>query len=91
MLFRSDVIAYAQKQIKDSDAKVIYYPKVKEDKIGQFFKLLEEDEEDEEGESLRIKKSSLPLEILTAYEQLKSLETKMGIQMRLPYDLKLKY
>ncbi|NDE78012.1 MAG: signal peptide peptidase SppA, partial [Chitinophagaceae bacterium] len=36
----SDVITYAKNQIKDKDAKVLYYPKVKEDKFGAFLKMI---------------------------------------------------
>ncbi|MEY5134049.1 MAG: hypothetical protein RLZZ198_2053 [Bacteroidota bacterium] len=82
----TDVINFAKREIKDKDAKVIYYPKVKEDKFSAIIKMIEQENEEEESR-LHLKKSSLPNELLEQYERIKAIESKMGIQMRMPYDL----
>jgi protease-4 len=86
----TEVITYAKKQIKDNDAKVIYYPKVKEDKFSAIFKMIEKESADEESR-LHVKNSSLPTELIEHYERIKSIESKMGIQMRLPYELIVRF
>jgi len=86
----TEVITYAKKQIKDEDAKVIYYPKVKEDKFSAIFKMIEKESADEESR-LHVKNSSLPTELMEHYERIKSIESKMGIQMRLPYELVVRF
>lgn len=86
----TDVIKYAKLEIKDNDAKVIYYPKIKEDKFGAIIKLIEQETNDEES-SLHIKKSSLPNELIEYYDRIKSIESKMGIQMRMPYELIVRF
>jgi protease-4 len=86
----SDVIAYAKKQLKEKDAKVIYYPKVKEDKFGAFLKMIDEQDEDSE-EGVHVMQSKLPNDLLEYYEKIKSIESKMGIQMRMPYDLEIRF
>ena len=35
--------------------------------------------------------SSLPTELMEHYERIKSIESKMGIQMRLPYELVVRF
>jgi protease-4 len=86
----TDVIDFAKREIKDKEAKVIYYPKVKEDKFGAIIKMIEQENEDEESR-LHLKNSSLPNELLEQYERIKSIESKMGIQMRMPYDLVFRF
>ena len=86
----TDVIDFAKREIKDKEAKVIYYPKVKEDKFGAILKMIEQENEDEESR-LHLKKSSLPNELLEQYERIKAIESKMGIQMRMPYDLVFRF
>jgi protease-4 len=86
----SDVIAYAKKQIKQKDAKVLYYPKVKEDKFGAFLKMINDEDEDSE-EGVHVRQSKIPNELLEYYEKIKSIESKMGIQMRMPYDLEIRF
>jgi protease-4 len=86
----TDVIDFAKREIKDKEAKVIYYPKVKEDKFGAIIKMIEQENEDEESR-LSLKKSSLPNELLEQYERIKAIESKMGIQMRMPYDLVFRF
>jgi len=86
----SDVITYAKNQIKDKDAKVLYYPKVKEDKFGAFLNMIEQEDEDSEA-GVHIKHAKIPNELLDYYEKIKSIESKMGIQMRMPYDLEIRF
>jgi protease-4 len=86
----TDVIDFAKREIKDKEAKVIYYPKVKEDKFGAIIKMIEQENEDEESR-LHLKNSSLPNELLEQYERIKAIESKMGIQMRMPYDLVFRF
>jgi protease-4 len=86
----TDVIDFAKREIKDKEAKVIYYPKVKEDKFSTIIKMIEQETDDEESR-LRLKQSTVPNELLEQYERIKALESKMGIQMRLPYDLVVRF
>jgi protease-4 len=86
----TDVINFAKREIKDKEAKVIYYPKVKEDKFSTIIKMIEQENEDEESR-LHLKNSSLPNELLEQYERIKAIESKMGIQMRMPYDLVFRF
>ena len=80
-----EAIAYAAKQAKIKDVKVLYYPLVKEDKFGELLEQMEE-----QGESSASAKMELPLELMNYYNQLKEIESIQGIQMRLPYTLVLK-
>ena len=86
----TDVIDFAKREMKDKEAKVIYYPKVKEDKFSAIIKMIEKENDDEESR-LSLKKSSLPNELLEQYERIKAIESKMGIQMRMPYDLVFRF
>ena len=81
-----EVIAFAQKEIEFDAAEVIYYPLVKEDKFGPWIKLINE-EMDDETSSIKVRRHSLPESITYWFEQLKKVENKMGIQMRMPYEL----
>lgn len=77
-----DAIAYAAKEAGIKTPKVLYYPLVKEDKLGQILEQLEEKEE--------LKASAtpqLPKSFVHYYNQLKKLESYQGIQMRMPYEL----
>lgn len=84
-----EVIDFARKSIKSEDAEVIYYPLVKEDKFGSWIKLLEE--ENDEEEYVKIERNRLPEALLESYEQLQKIEHKVGIQMRMPYDLFIRF
>lgn len=81
-----EVIAFAKQEIKSKEANVIYYPRVKEDPWGGWIKLLTQ-ENDEEESRLKIHRNSLPESLNFWYDQLKRVENKMGIQMRMPYEL----
>lgn len=80
-----DAIAYAAKKAKIKDAKVLYYPLVKEDKLGDLLEQLAGEEE-----STSVSSMELPSELMTYYKQLKEIESMQGIQMRLPFTLNLK-
>lgn len=84
-----EVIEFAKKSIKSEDADVIYYPLIKEDKFGSWIKLLEQ--ENDEEEYVKINRNRLPDALLDSYQQLQKLEHKMGIQMRMPYDLYIRF
>lgn len=77
-----DAIAYAAKEAKIKDTKVLYYPLVKEDKFAMILEQLEE-----ESEVKATSNAKLPAELLKHYEQLQNLEKIQGMQMRLPFDL----
>ena len=77
-----DAIAYAAKEAGVKEAKVLYYPIVKEDKLGEFLEKLEESEEIKASAS-----AELPKSFVHYYNQLKKLESYQGIQMRMPYDI----
>jgi protease IV len=86
----SDAIAYATNQAKLKDPKVIYYPLKKEDKLGDLFEMINGDEDDgDDDAALKMKNLGLPKELLVQYEQLKKLEGMKGIQMRLPFELRV--
>ncbi len=85
----SDVITYAKKQINDNDAEVLYYPKIKEDPFKALIELIEKENEEEEDIHVKITRSELPAELLESYRLLKNLESSMGIQMRIPYQLQI--
>jgi protease-4 len=80
-----DAIAYAAKQAKIKDVKVLYYPLVKEDKLGDLLEQISGEEE-----SASISSIELPTELLNYYTQIKEIESMKGIQMRLPFTLNLK-
>jgi hypothetical protein len=66
--------------------KVLYYPLKKEDKLGELLELIDEQEEDE---SVRIKSQQIPQELMDYYASIKKIEKMAGIQMRLPFEIKM--
>jgi len=83
-----DAIAFAKASIGDKNAPVVYYPKVKD----EFWEnVLNDVEEDENSLSARGLVDSMPRMLIESYEKLKSLESKMGIQMRMPYDWTVRF
>jgi len=82
----TDAIAFAAEKAAIKKLNVLYYPKVKEDKLGAFLEQLEEQED------ITFKQAdvTLPKELLSYYEQLKKLESYQGIQMVLPYTIDIK-
>lgn len=76
-----DAIAYAAEKAGIKEQKVLYYPNVKEDKVGAFIELMEE-----KNASISVKKSDLPESLVTYYKQIKQLEGLQGVQMRMPFN-----
>jgi len=80
----SDAIAYAAKKSNISTPKVLYYPLKKED---PWLSLLEDLEEQQENEMRVAMHQSMPQELVYYYNQLKSIESMSGMQMRMPFEL----
>lgn len=80
-----DAIEFAAKEAGIKDKKVLYYPYRKMDK---FLELIEQLEEEDEESSINIKETKLPKELVEHYERMKKIESYMGIQMRMPFELK---
>jgi protease-4 len=80
----SDAIAYAAKKSNISSPKVLYYPLKKED---PWVSLLEDLEEQQENEMRVAMQHSMPQELVYYYNQLKSIESMSGMQMRMPFEL----
>ena len=79
-----DAITYASKSAGIKEQRVLYYPLVKEDKLGEILEQFEDSEE--------IKASStpqIPQSLVHYYNQLKKLESFQGMQMRMPYEISI--
>lgn len=85
-----DAIAFAQESIGNKKATIVYYPKVKEDFWENFLSDLGNNDTESKVEVHGIEES-LPKALLESYEKLKNLENKMGIQMRMPYELTVRF
>jgi protease IV len=81
-----DAIAFATNTLKLKDPKVIYYPLKEDDSFSQLIEIIEDNTENQE---LKIKTNSISNEFIEYYKQLKKIESMSGIQMRLPYTLKI--
>lgn len=81
----NDALAFAIKEAKIKDARVQYYPKVKEDPIEDLLEQLS----DEDQESVKIKQNAVPKVIDDLTKRLMKLESYTGIQMRMPFDIDL--
>lgn len=81
-----DAIAYAAKQAGITEQKIVYYPKVKEDKWSEILEQLEE----KDALEVKMNTAQLPEEFVGYYEQLKTLEQMQGIQMRMPFEIVFK-
>lgn len=81
----NEAITYTKKKIGSKMGELIYYPKVKENKLESFIEMIEE----EEGASLKsnsILNHPYLKEIGITVQKIEALK---GIQMRLPYDVKI--
>lgn len=78
-------INYAAKKAKLKTQKIIYYPKVKDDKIADILEQLSE----EDDAVIKMKNMQLPESVMEYYSYLKKLEGYQGIQMRMPFEIKL--
>jgi protease-4 len=81
-----DAIDYAAEQAGVKKAKVLYYPKVKEDKFEALLEQLSEADEASQENA----QGEIPKALLKYYADLRELENYSGIQMRLPYELIVK-
>jgi protease-4 len=77
-----DAIAYAAKEAGIDTPKVQYLPEIKKDPIQEVLEALAEQEETSV-------KGGIPAELMEYYNRLRALENYVGIQARLPYELKL--
>lgn len=77
-----DAIAYAAKEAGIDVPKVQYLPKIKKEPLQEILEALAEEEETSS-------KKGVPEELMEYYNRLRSLENYVGIQARLPYELKL--
>jgi protease-4 len=82
----NDAINYAAKEAGISKKKVLYYPHRKMDK---FLEIIEQFEDDEQESLVSVKNNQLPKELLEQYEQIKKIEAYMGVQMRMPFELRI--
>ncbi|HRO74871.1 MAG TPA: S49 family peptidase, partial [Crocinitomicaceae bacterium] len=71
---------YAKKQV--GDLPVVVYPKVKDNDLTSLLEMLK-DEEISTDEDAKI-----PAELMSYYKEIKKLESRFGIQMRMPYEIK---
>lgn len=81
----NEAIIFAKKEAKISEAKIIYYPKFKENPFDQLLEIIESQENEEQI----FVKSKLPQTLLKYYEVFERLEKINGIQMRLPFAYEL--
>ena len=79
-----DAIAYASKSAGIKEQRVLYYPLVKEDKLGEILEKLEDSEKISASSNPQI-----PQSLVHYYNQLKKLESYQGMQMRMPYEISI--
>ena len=79
-----DAIKYAADKAGIKDKKLLFYPQPKEDKLGEFFEQLEE------NSSTSVKQHQLPTAVIKHYNELMTLESIEGVQMRIPYTIDIK-
>jgi protease-4 len=79
----NDAIAYAAKEAGIDKPKIQYLPKIKKEPLLELIEAL--DQKDDEASS----KKGVPEELMEYYNRLRALESYVGIQARLPYELKL--
>ena len=82
----NDAIAFAASEVNLKNPKVLYYPLKKEDKLADLIELIEDQEEDE---SVSIKSQKIPQELLDYYASIKKIENMRGVQMRLPFEVRM--
>jgi protease-4 len=81
----NDAIAFAAKEAKIKEPKVEYYPHNTKNELFDFIDLLNKEEE-----SAFAKNTTIPSELLSYYNQLKKIESMTGIQMKLPYQIRIR-
>jgi protease-4 len=81
----TDAIAFAAKQANIKEPKVEYFPHNKSNEFFDFIDMI-----NEENEGTFSKNTKIPSELLTYYNQLKKIESLTGIQMKLPYEIRIR-
>ena len=81
-------IAYAAILINGDKEEVIFYPLVEKDFADKLMDFLEDENEKEEEEDEN-SVQQLPEELLAYYKELKKLESMTGVQMRMPFRIRL--
>jgi protease-4 len=81
----NDAIAFAAKQANIKEPKVEYFPHNKSNELFDFIDMI-----NEENEGAFSKNTTIPSELLTYYNQLKKIESLTGIQMKLPYEIRIR-
>lgn len=81
----TDAIAFAAKQANIKEPKVEYLPHNKSNEFFDFIDMI-----NEENEGTFSKNTKIPSELLTYYNQLKKIESLTGIQMKLPYEIRIR-
>ena len=79
-----DAINYAAKDAGIKEAKILYYPLVKEDPFEAFMEQLDDEKK------ASVKSMKMPTELMKQYEKLVQLDKMSGIQMRLPFVIDFK-
>lgn len=81
----SDAINFAAKSAGIKDKKIRFWP---EKKVDVFQELIEEYTSKDDAQ-MKVKGNELPESLKMYYHELKKLEQLNGIQMRMPYDIKI--
>jgi protease-4 len=84
----TDAINYAKSISKSINGSVVYFPKVEEDFSDKLLRKLLGSENSELNPR---KDKELTKYVLEQFNSLKNIESKMGIQMRMPYDLFIRF
>lgn len=82
-----DAINYAAKTAGIKDAKVLYYPFVKDD----IFETILEQIDEESKKTNVSTKGAIPAELVSQYQKLAEIEGMFGMQMRMPFAVELKF
>lgn len=80
----NEAIAFAAKEAKIQEPKIQYYPQNENNEFLDFIDNINEEE------STLVKNTTIPSELLTYYNQLKKIESMTGIQMKLPYEIRIR-
>ena len=80
----NEAIAFAAKESKIREPKIQYYPQNENNEFLDFIDNINEEE------STLVKNTTIPSELLIYYNQLKKIESMTGIQMKLPYEIRIR-
>jgi protease-4 len=82
----NDALDHAARMAQIKDKRVLFYPMQKEDKL---LELVEEFNDDNNSSGITVSASKLPDELIVYYNELKKLNSRTGIQMRIPFDISI--